>query len=97
MYPSTLSYVYVLRYQIVLNNSNKNRAYFTYILLVARCTGYYIFTSCVAIKLMKGKENHSSAKRQSSPFSFLFFCSCDNFYHKQEVRMFLYLLGQIVT
>jgi len=31
------------------------------------------------------------------PFSVHFFCWSDKFYHKQEVRFLLYLLGQIAT
>jgi len=37
----------------------------------------------------------SSANFQSPPISVVFFCSCNNVYPKQEVRLLLYLLGQI--
>ena len=40
---------------------------------------------------------HSSAKLQSTPLNVLLFCMCDKYYHKQEVRFLLYLLGQIIT
>jgi len=35
---------------------------------------------------------HSSATIQSPPLSLLSLCTCDNVYHKQEVRFLLYLL-----
>jgi len=40
---------------------------------------------------------HRSAIKQSPLLSILFFCSNDKVYHKQEVRIHLYLLGQIAT
>ena len=43
------------------------------------------------------KTMHSSAIFQAPPISVVFYCPCDNFYHKQKVSFLLYLLGQIVT
>ena len=39
---------------------------------------------------------HRSTKCQS-PLSEHFICSCDKVYHKQEIHVLLYILGQIVT
>jgi len=39
----------------------------------------------------------SSVKLQSSQLSTQLFCSCDNVYHTQQIRVLLYLLGRIVT
>ena len=47
---------------------------------------------CRKINLM-----HSSESFQAPPIYVVFLCSCDKFYHKQDVRFLLYLLGQIVT
>jgi len=38
---------------------------------------------------------HSFAKRLSYPLSVLLFCSFDKVYHKPEVSLLLYLLGQL--
>ena len=40
---------------------------------------------------------HSCANFQSPPTYVVILCSCDKVYHKQEVCILLYLLGQIVT
>ena len=40
---------------------------------------------------------YSSAKLQSPPLSGLFFWLCDKVYHKQEVHILLYFLGQRIT
>jgi len=38
---------------------------------------------------------HSFAKRGSYPLCVLLFCSFDKVYHKLEVSLLLYLLGQL--
>ena len=40
---------------------------------------------------------NGSTKFKSPPTFAEIHCSCDNVYHKQEVRFLLYILGQIVT
>jgi len=40
---------------------------------------------------------HSSTHFQSPPTFVEIYCSCDKVYHKQEVHIILYILGQIVT
>jgi len=66
-----------------------------YILISVRYVTYYtlasgLFPNCQSLSFI---TVHSQF---SSPFCTLF-CSCDKVYLKQEVRIHLYLLGQIVT
>ena len=52
---------------------------------------------CYSTHRLASRVMHSSTNFQAPPIAVVFLWSCDKVYHKQEICLLLYFLGQIVT